>query len=818
MRLALSHPANPRLAGVEQGYHRALVGRVVVGERLVREALQGQLSGPEQATARLVLGLIARCSGNHDAAATAFREVLQGAAPDSPDGALGTFLLCDSLAQSGRLDELRGYLEASARAWPAHLSELCNGLLRLALGEPQEALQLVAAARAAMVSPGLDRWAAALHAELHLERADWGAAAALTAGIADTVETAFDECTVRLLALEMRRQVEALALAPTFAPAPEALAAARQSVRLCRGYATNMPSYRLVAEGTLALLACRGGEDQRGAVLEAAELLEARGYLLEAGRLAARLAQVLAGQQRERSTAAVARARDLLVRVGAFGRLKGLSTAEGAAPGGASVLASTTGAPRTTFAGTSLMGFEVERDVELQAMFDVARDVVSSRSVNEVLQRIVASAVKVLKAERGALIRRWPDGRLECVAAQGLPPSEVREGSNEISFGVVHECEQSGQAVLSDNALTDERFRNRGSVLASDLRSVACAPMRTVKQNLGFLYLDSTVKSRAFTPVTREMLAVFAAQAAVALENALAFEEIDGLTRGLEQKVEQRTQELQAANAELSATLEDLKATRLKAAEAQRDALEKEMRLAREIQMGAVPPRGRIETSAAVLTGVMEPASFCGGDFWAFGEVGPEQVFLLVGDVTGHGVASAMLTAVAKSCLDTLLATGAAKGPGEFLARLNDAIFASGHGDLQMTAWMGVLDRATRTLTYANAAQTFPIYVDLSQGLPRLELCVARGDTLGEEKGTRFVEMKRKYSEGGALILYTDGLVECVDASGKQWGESRLRRVIAEQTQFEASALSEAITRTAWAHFGSVPRDDDVTVVVANLK
>src|SRR5690606_25226023 len=132
------------------------------------------------------------------------------------------------------------------------------------------------------------------------------------------------------------------------------------------------------------------------------------------------------------------------------------------------------------------------------------------------------------------------------------------EGSNEISFGVVREALSTGEAILTDNALADQRFRERASVMATDIRSVVCAPIRTRERTLGFVYLDRRVTAVPFNDDHRDLLSAFCTQVAVAWENALAFEEIEALNAGLERKVEERTKELID--------------TRLKLAEAERDA------------------------------------------------------------------------------------------------------------------------------------------------------------------------------------------------------------------------------------------------------
>ena len=813
MEFALQLAASPGLEAALTGYRRCLLGRSASGERLIRAELARleAESSPLCAEARLLLSLALRARGAWADAIAALKEVLR--APSSPPTqALAVVALADALVQAGRIEELRAWVQSAASRWPPSVADLANATLRAGLGEGPEAIALVAGARKALLPPEVEGWAQALHVDLLIERALWAEARAELGGSVESrLARGFNEVQVRLLVADARLAVESLCAASQPVPG-EQLKTARRTLALALGYTTNMPLYRGVMEATEGLLRTHLGlADGQSVVLDAAEALERNGSTFEAARVLGRLASLWSAQQRLRAVPVAARARDLFVRAGAFARVAASASANGSEQSPSLMVSTATGAGRTTFGGTSIIGLELEKDVELQALFEVAREMASSREVAAVLQKIVQSAVRVLKAERGVLMQKQPDGTLVCVAAQGIPTAQVREETQEISFSVLRECEAQGVAILTDNALTDARFRAQGSVLASDLRSIACAPMVTAKQSLGFLYIDSTVTARAFTQLTKETLAVFAAQAAVALENALAFEEIDGLTRGLERRVAERSRELTEA-------LEHLTTSRLATAEAQRDALEKEMRLARSIQMSAVPPATRIDTVAASFAGVVEPASFCGGDFWACGSLDEDRAFVMVGDVTGHGVAAALLTAVAKSCLDTLLATRAAHSPSEFLGRLNDAIYESGKGELQMTAWMGVLHRSTRSLVYANAAHNFPLYLDLSQKIPRLDVCAARGDTLGEERGVRYAEHKRTWQPADALVLFTDGLVECTDAAGRGWGENRLRRLVAEQRDFEPVALRDAITGAAWTHFGAHPRDDDVTVVVAGLR
>ena len=86
----------------------------------------------------------------------------------------------------------------------------------------------------------------------------------------------------------------------------------------------------------------------------------------------------------------------------------------------------------------------------------------------------------------------------------------------------------------------------------------------------------------------------------------------------------------------------------------QKATLEKELEVARVIQESLLPPSTLIDARCLRLRGFFRSASICGGDWWSYAELPGGKVLVVIGDVTGHGVSSAMITAAAKSCCDTL--------------------------------------------------------------------------------------------------------------------------------------------------------------------
>lgn len=441
----------------------------------------------------------------------------------------------------------------------------------------------------------------------------------------------------------------------------------------------------------------------------------------------------------------------------------------------------------------------------LEAVIEVSRYLSSLRSLSELLEKILESVVRVMGAERGALLKvekseQGAEPTFRCITARRLDPANVVAGSNEISFGVLQEAYRSGEAILTDNALADERFKERKSVMATVIRSVLCAPIRTRERTLGFVYLDRRITAVPFNEDHRDLLAVFCTQVAVAWENALAFEEIEAFNASLEQKVEERTRELGD--------------TRFKLAEAERDALEAEMRLARQIQQSILPSEKTLERPGLRVRGRVMPASFCGGDFWWLSGVG-DKTLLLIADVTGHGMAASMITAVAGACLDTLTDIGSARSVSEVLQTLNRVVYRSAGGRLCATAFCALYEPAEKRLEFASAGHNFPYLI--ADGDGGVQPLVARGARLGESPDRTFEEQSMALSTGQRLVLFSDGLVEWGDDKGRMFGERRFRKSLEAHRRDPLEKVIELCIADAEAFSRGFERDDDLSIVVVDV-
>ncbi|MBN2359250.1 MAG: GAF domain-containing protein, partial [Deltaproteobacteria bacterium] len=533
---------SPSLRQVLSGYRLASYGLVKMGRGRVDVGVR-QLEAGEEPDVALSLAALAaqevdRRAGDWVAASEqacrASELMRQAGSPTSAGIALA--LGVESLVIAGRPAEAEQRMPqidggAGGEIW----LDAANAMLQLAQGHVSEARTLLRRLPEADEGAWTGWWARLLQAEVLLEMgALVGAAEPL-----DLLATAlprsarFTEANTRYLQLRAWLAIARVWSNTKPAQHAELRAAADAAVSRLAGYAQNHPYYRAWARqfrGELRLLE-RG--DPEADFSAASADLQGIGAPFARARLLSRQALQLRAAERRWNEQRVGEARAVLLDLGLPGRVGALS----AAPSGGPAAPAANTAVRKSIAVRlegSLENMNLTEESGLEAIIEVSRYLSSILEVDLLLEKILESVVRVMRAERGALLRHRDDGALECVAVKGLAREDVVEGSNEISFGVIREVERGGEPVLTDNALEDERFRERKSVMATDIRSVLCSPIRTRQRSLGYIYLDRRLVSLPFTLEQQDLLAAFCTQAAVAWENALSFQQIETLNVGLE--------------------------------------------------------------------------------------------------------------------------------------------------------------------------------------------------------------------------------------------------------------------------------------------
>lgn len=168
---------------------------------------------------------------------------------------------------------------------------------------------------------------------------------------------------------------------------------------------------------------------------------------------------------------------------------------------------------------------EEERE-DLLALARISQVINSSLDLDDVLRIVMDTIVRLTGAERGFLVLIDQQGTPIIRIARNWEKETIEEGDSAISLTVVRRVLEDGTPVLTTNAREDPRFDNQESVIALNLRSILCVPLKSKGEIIGAIYADNRVRTGLFTESEKKILTAFANQAAVAIENARLFESL----------------------------------------------------------------------------------------------------------------------------------------------------------------------------------------------------------------------------------------------------------------------------------------------------
>ena len=192
------------------------------------------------------------------------------------------------------------------------------------------------------------------------------------------------------------------------------------------------------------------------------------------------------------------------------------------------------------------------RQSQLGALMGVGRAINSSLGLNRVLEEVMDTLIALMRAERGFLMLRDSNGELSIRIARGIDHINLDEETFRVSKTIVQRVATSCEPVLTTNAQADPRFENQMSVAAYQLRSILCAPLKLKNKLIGVLYVDNRAHAGIFQESDLSLITAFADQAAVAIDNAQLFEDLQRSNRELEKT----NFKLEAANLELKIAYE----------------------------------------------------------------------------------------------------------------------------------------------------------------------------------------------------------------------------------------------------------------------
>jgi serine phosphatase RsbU (regulator of sigma subunit) len=249
----------------------------------------------------------------------------------------------------------------------------------------------------------------------------------------------------------------------------------------------------------------------------------------------------------------------------------------------------------------------------------------------------------------------------------------------------------------------------------------------------------------------------------------------------------------------------------------EKERLEEELRIARQIQMSLLPAQGAAGLPGVRVAALCLPAAEVGGDYYDILPLGETRMGVLVADVSGKGTSAALYMAELKGLVLSL--SRIYDSPAKLLSEANRILAAHMDSRSFVTMTYAVVDTAARKMRYARAGHNPLIHFQARSGKTRVLTPAGLG--LGLDPGDRFdrilEEAEVTLEPGDFFLFFTDGLSEAMNTGAELFGEGRLRRILEDSGRLTSEELKERILEEVRRFVGDADPHDDMTLVVLKI-
>ena len=328
--------------------------------------------------------------------------------------------------------------------------------------------------------------------------------------------------------------------------------------------------------------------------------------------------------------------------------------------------------------------------------------------------------------------------------------------------GIIGHVIATGQTVIApDVTLNPYYVQGKGST-----RSEIAVPIVSGGDVIGALNLESDTLD-AFSDADVEYLEFFAVAAAISIEKAVLHREV-----------------------------------------LEKHRIEQQLSIAKEVQMALLPAADPV-LEGYDIAGTNVPTWEIGGDYFDYLPQPDGRLGVAIADVSGKGVPAALIMATFRAALRAQDVRHIAFDA--IASRLNRILLESMDASRYVTAFYGLLDPPTGTITFANCGHNPPL---LLRAAGSRDLLTSGGPALGMWRAATFVPGAASVRPGDILVLYTDGVVEVMNAAGEMFGIERLETVIRRRGSGSSRDLVEAVVGATRAFAGRAGYEDDFTLVI----
>ncbi len=410
----------------------------------------------------------------------------------------------------------------------------------------------------------------------------------------------------------------------------------------------------------------------------------------------------------------------------------------------------------------------------MEVLLKVSNAIMSKLELKDLLSQLLDIIFENLPADRGTIFlmdtkanKLWP------MASKRRDENKTNTNPNKImaSRTIIKEVLESKEGVLTKDAMEDERFAKGLSIAQQQIHAALCVPL--VGKNdevLGIIHIDTTRADRVFTDDHLRLVTGISMQSSLAIENALLIQQL-----GEKKRIEQ------------------------------------ELTIASNIQQELLP-KTLPKVDGVEVYGLMKPAKEVGGDYYDFiTSEDNTELHICIGDVSGKGVPAGLVMVMARCFFRPLIMS--CDNTKKLLEELNKLLVADTRKDMFMSMLVIKWNAKTKQMVWTGAGhEHIIIYHNKTK---KCEAIRAGGIVLGMTKNAEkfFVQQDFHLEQGDAIILYTDGVTECLNAQGKMLELNGLIKLSEKYGNLSAQDICNSIYAELQKFMGSSAQYDDITLV-----
>jgi sigma-B regulation protein RsbU (phosphoserine phosphatase) len=405
-----------------------------------------------------------------------------------------------------------------------------------------------------------------------------------------------------------------------------------------------------------------------------------------------------------------------------------------------------------------------------RGLIEVSTLIYAITDFNALVAAILDVAARVMSAEAGSLFLTNADGDLELVIARSAGGGEMPAARIIVprGQGIAGWVLENHKSTLVVDAYADPRFyKEADRKTGFRTRSILCVPLLRDQEEIGVLQVLNPMGKEAFDEVDLEAFEAYGRLAGNAIDRLRSIE---------------RRQEMARVDQELA--------------------------FAREIQNSFLPQK-LPELPDLAFAAAYRPALNVGGDFYDVLEIGPDEIYFVVGDVSGKGIPAALLMAQSLSTLRMIIKPG--MSPAEALARWNRRLCGHTVRGMFITAILGRITPSLRRVQIASAGHCHPFRVTANGGAELL--LVENSPPLGILGGLECQLTPAILGPGDWLVFYTDGLTESYNPARDLLGIDGVKRLLSSDRYLTATDIVLKLQHGEAAHRRNAIPHDDLTIL-----